>query len=84
MMFTSTFWKDALERAVATAAQAALLLLGADGFDLFNVDAVDVFSVSAGGFVLAILKALVASKIHNPDSASLVDLPGDHAAPEER
>lgn len=83
-MFTRTFWKDALERAVATAGQAALALLGADGFNLLHVDAADVLGVAAGGFVLAIIKALIASRIHNPDSASLVDLPGDHAAPEER
>lgn len=81
-MFHRAFWKDALERALSTAAQSALALLGADGFDLLEVDVLDVLGVSAGGFVLAILKALVASRVHDPQSASLVDLPGKHAAPE--
>jgi hypothetical protein len=41
-----------------------------------------VFGVSLGGFVLAILKALVASRVHDPNSASFIAPPGKHAAPE--
>jgi hypothetical protein len=80
-MFTWLFWRDALERSLATAAQSALALLGADGFDLLEVDVADVFGVSLGGFVLAILKAVVASKLNDPNSASLIELdpPGRHS-----
>lgn len=83
-MFTRSFWKDAAERAAATAAQTVLALLGADGFDLLDVDVYEVMGVSLGALVLSVLKSLVASKLHNPDSASLVDLdtPGQHAARE--
>lgn len=81
-MFTRNWLKDTAERAVATAAQACLALLGADGFDLLETDVQDVLGVSLGALVLSILKSLVASKLHDPDSASLVDLdtPGKHAA----
>ena len=80
-MWTKAFWKDTAERMVATAAQSAIAVLGADGFDLLQVDAAAVFGVAAGGAFLALLKALVASKVNDPESASFVDLPGRHAAP---
>lgn len=84
-MFTKLFWRDTIERAVATAAQAALAVLGVDAFDLLAIDPVGVLSVAGGGAVLAILKALVASKIGDHESASLdpkvaIDTPGRHAA----
>lgn len=73
-MWTKVFWKDAAERAVSTAAQSAIAVLGADGFDLLQVDAAAVLGVAAGGALLSVLKSLVASKVKDPDSASLVDL----------
>jgi hypothetical protein len=81
-MWTRTFWRDAAERCIATAAQSAIALLGADGFDLLEVDVAAVFGVAAGGALLSLLKSLVASKVNDPESASLVDLPGRHAHPE--
>lgn len=81
-MFRKVFWLDALERMVSTAAQSAIAVLGADGFDLLQVDAAAVFGVAAGGALLSLLKSLVASKVNDPESASLVDLPGKHASPE--
>lgn len=80
-MFTATFWRDAFERMVATAAQSAIALLGADGFDLLETDVRAVLGVSLGGAALSLLKSLVASRVNDPQSASLVDLPGKHAAP---
>lgn len=77
-MFTRAFWKDAAERAIATAAQSAVALLGADGFDLLEVDVAAVFGVSLGGLLLSLLKSLVASKVNDPASASLVDLLTKH------
>lgn len=83
-MFTMAWLKDTAERAIATAAQTIIALLGADGFDLLDVDVYEVMGVSLGALALSVLKSLVASKMHDPNSASLVDLdtPGKHAAPE--
>lgn len=79
-MWTRTFWRDAAERAVATAAEAALALVAADGMGVLEVDWAHVGSVSGLAAVAAVLKALVASRTGDPSSASLVDLPGKHAA----
>ena len=79
-MWTTAFWKDAAERAVSTAAQSALAVMGADGLNLLNVDVKAVLGVAAGGAVLSVVKALAARMFNNPESASLVDLPGRHAA----
>jgi hypothetical protein len=79
-VWTKYFWKDAAERAVATAAQSAVAVLGADGLNLFDVNALDVLSVAGLAGLLAVLKAIAASRLNDPQSASLVDLPGKHAA----
>ena len=81
-MWSRTFWRDAAERATATAAEAALALVTANGLGVLDVDWAHVGSVSALAAVAAVLKALVASPTNDPRSAPLVDLPGKHAAPE--
>jgi len=82
VIFTAMFWKDAAERAVATAAQALVAVLGVDGLDWLQIDGRGIAATAAGAAVLSVLKSLVASRVNDPDSASLVDLPGKHAAPE--
>ena len=47
-----------LERAVKTAAQSALLVLGADQIDALAVSWADVAGFAAGGFVLSVLTSL--------------------------
>ena len=60
-MFTLQFWKDAVERALKTAAQAAILVLvgaGGDestGLNLLHVDLAEVAGWAAGGAVLSLL-----------------------------
>ena len=75
-MFTRTFWRDAAERSISTAAQSALLALGQDvvGFDVFGADWRNVVGVAVGGGVLSLLKALAAARVPGSISpASLVD-----------
>ena len=50
-----------LERAVKTAAQAALLVFGADQLDAMNASWADAFGFAAGGFVLSVLTSLATS-----------------------
>lgn len=61
-MYNSLFWKDVLERVIATVAQVLIALFTADGFDLLSADftAMGVAAVTAA--VLVVLKALVAAQ----------------------
>ncbi len=79
-MFTRIFWRDTAERAVSTAAQSAVAVLSAEGLGLLDVSWLDTASVSGLAALLAVLKALAASHMGDPQSASLLDPPGKHAA----
>ena len=50
-----------LERATKTAAQAALLFIGAEQLDAFHADWADVAGFAAGGFVLSVLTSVASS-----------------------
>ena len=62
-MFTKAFLSATAERAVATAAQSALLVIGADQFDVLHADLASIGGFALGGAVLAVLKALMARGI---------------------
>jgi type IV secretory pathway protease TraF len=71
MIWTVAFWKATAERAISTAAQAALAVIGvtmvanatsAAPAGLFDIDWSNVAAVSALAFVAAVLKALAAAK----------------------
>ena len=72
-MFTWTFWKDALERAFSTAAQAVIGIYFVG--DVFTSEIP--FTWEAGltaagtGFGLTILKSVAASFVGDKESASL-------------
>lgn len=69
----SYFIKETIERAVKTAAQTAVTLLGAGAIDVLTIDWQQVASVSAGAALLSVLTSL-ASKPIGPatDSPSVV------------
>jgi len=73
-MWSKKFWSDAVERALSTAAQSALLVLGAGAMpgDIINADWKNVGGFALGGAILAMLKAVAASNVGAKDSASLV------------
>jgi len=63
----SKFWKDLCERAVMTAAQAAIasyLVVGPDGWKTAALAGV--------AAALSVIKSAIAHKIGDPDSASTV------------
>lgn len=74
-IFDGWFWRDAIERATKTAAQAATAAIGQDalGFDVFGADVGNVVGFALGGFVLSILSSLGSKNSGLPGTASLVD-----------
>lgn len=88
-MWQMTFWKDALERAVKSAAQAALLTYGGNAFDVWSLDWKTALGVVASGAGLSLLSSLGSVAIGNSGTASLTkavepagQADGRHAAPE--
>lgn len=73
-MFTKTFWKQALERAIKTAAQAAAALLTANGTGVLDVNWGAVASVAGLAALASILTSIVTSGVGEPDSPSAVNI----------
>ena len=57
-MFRPSFWAVTVDRAIRTAAQTAVVLLGAGQVDVLTVDWQAVGSLSAGAAVLSVLTSL--------------------------
>jgi hypothetical protein len=77
VVWTVPFWRDAAERAIATAAQTAASLTGVGAIaapDLLAVAWPYVASVTGGAALLSLLKSIAASRLAGmPGTASLVD-----------
>lgn len=71
-MFTKSFWRDASERGAKTAAQAAILAIGADTVNALAVGWVDVAGFAAGGLVLSLLTSVASAGAGSKGTASLV------------
>ncbi len=71
-MYTITFWKDASERAIRTAAQALLALWATDISGVLEVDWTQAGSVAALAAVTSVLMSVAATGRGNPESASSV------------
>lgn len=70
-MFTLTFWKATAERALSTAAQSALLIIGADQINVVAVDWLTIAGFAAGGAALTVIKALAfGGKDGNPSATN--------------
>ena len=79
-MFTKAFWKATGERVAATMAQAALALVTADGvFNILEVDLRQAATVVGSAGVLALVKALAASRVggRGPSLTDAEKLPRD-------
>jgi hypothetical protein len=86
-MFTVTFWKQAIERAIKSAAQALLgLWVGAQAFNAWDADWKKAAGVALGGAILSMLTSLASAGVGKKDSPSLVDTNGkkhDSAKPKQ-
>ena len=80
-MFTLAFWRATAERAVSTAAEASLLVLGADQINAISADWRTVAGFAAGGAALAVLKSLAfGAKDGNPSAINAEVTKGRHEA----
>jgi len=71
-VLSKQYWIDVFERAVKTAAQTAVVAIGAAaGFDLFTADWRTVGGAAAGGFVLSVLTSLGSVPFGDRSSASV-------------
>jgi hypothetical protein len=76
-MFTSTFLKDAAERAVATFAQTLVALVGTNAVDILSVNLADSVKASLVAGALSLVKSYAAARGPiGDDSASAVRLDG--------
>ncbi len=74
-MWTWKFWRDATERAVATAAQVLVVLLGGDAIDLLTVSWPALGAAAGAAGLLSLLKSIAATHVGRKGTASLVDGP---------
>ncbi len=72
-LFTATFWLDALERAVKTAAQTLLALVGVNVTDVASLNWQEMAITTAVSTGLSVLTSIVSSGIGEPGTASLLN-----------
>lgn len=73
MIFTKTFWLEALERSIKTTAQSLVIMFtAAEGFDLFAADWGTTGGFALGGFLLSILTSVASAPFGANNSPSLV------------
>lgn len=72
-LFTGSFWLDALERAIKTAAQTILGLIGTNVTDVTALNWQEVGIVTGVTAGLSILTSIVSSGIGEPGTASLLN-----------
>jgi len=63
VLFTSLFWKDTVERIVATVAQVLLGVITAANFNLLHFDVATVGATVGTAAAVALLKAIIASQV---------------------
>ena len=69
-MYTITFWKDAAERAIRTAAQVLVAFFGVNTFGILEVDWAQAGSVAALAALTSLLMSVAATGTGSQDSAS--------------
>jgi hypothetical protein len=72
-LFTASFWLDTAERAIKTAAQTVLGLVGTNVVDVTSLDWQEVGIAAAFTTGLSVLTSIVSSGIGEPGTASLLN-----------
>lgn len=71
-MFTLMFWRDAFERAVKTAAQTAVALIGTGLVGVLEVDWLQILSVALVAAAVSILTSVSSGPVADRGTPSLV------------
>jgi hypothetical protein len=71
-MFSASFWKQAAERAIKSAAQALIGLWIGDGFNAWTIDVKLASGVAGGAALLSVLTSIVSLPVGQQTSPSLV------------
>ena len=71
-MWTTRFWKDALERALKTFAQTLIALLGVGGFGIIDAPWFSSLSVAGLAALLSALSSVASATVGDQRTASLV------------
>lgn len=72
-LFTATFWLDAFERCIKTAAQTVIGLIGTNATTAVSLDWQQIGVATAFTTGLSILTSIVSSGIGEPGTASLLN-----------
>ena len=70
-LWEASFWKDAGERALKSAAQAAVLALGGDALNAWSIDWQTISGLGLGGAALSLLTSVASAGVANRGTASL-------------
>jgi hypothetical protein len=71
-MFSAIFWKQAMERAIKSAAQGLIGLWIGDGLNAWTIDIKLASGVAAGAALLSVLTSIVSLPVGQQTSPSLV------------
>lgn len=71
-MWSKSFWRQAAERALKSAAQAVVGLWPLDRFDVLQADWRLALGVAAGAIVLSLLSSIITAGVGEKDSPSAV------------
>lgn len=74
-MFTKQFWLDAVERAIRTAAQAAIGVLGVEAVGVLTTDWQGVTLAAIVAAIVSVLTSMGGSQRGDPDTATLITPP---------
>lgn len=75
MIWTASFWRQAAERAVKTAAQAGLAFFVVGETGVLDVDWTVAGSIAGAAAVASVLTSLASAPFGPADSPSLVEVP---------
>lgn len=76
-MFTITFWRSAIERAIKTVAQALIAVFAASSFDWLSADWQAIAGSAGVAGLLSLLSSIASAGIGTKGTPSLIEQPAN-------